>query len=138
MEPDASERVKYGSLLKEEAGGLPIMVQHEALEAQGLTTQWQDAVGLVYSLPPALILQLDARIDELDMGRSGTRADECDGSDGSDDDEEDGVERERDRASERCATTVANQQTLLSQLQRGSGPRVLRNVARTDYSGLGS
>ena len=85
---------------------------------------------------PALILQLDTRIDELDAG---TRVNDPDryGSDGSDDGE-DGLERERDRGTERRATTAANHQTLLAQLQRGSGTRVLRNVVRTDYSGLGS
>ena len=45
--PDASEKIKYGSIIKEEDGS-PIMVRRESMEARGLTSIWQDEVGLVY------------------------------------------------------------------------------------------
>ena len=131
MVPDASEKIKYGSIIKEEDGS-PIMVRRESMEARGLTSIWQDEVGLVYVLPTELYSQLDERLNEVEAGGAMRVGDDA----GSDADVSDD-EHEQDRATEQRATAAANQQTLLLQLQRGLGAQVeLRAVPRTDYSGM--
>ena len=109
------------------------------MEARGLTTTWQDAVGLVYILPVELCSQLDDRLDELQMGNANGASSSNAGLDNSDSDDEQNVEHQQDRATEQRTTAAATQQTLLVQLQRGQGARMqLRSVPRTNYSGMGS
>ena len=104
--PNASEKIKYGSIIKGEDGS-PIMVRRESMEARGLVTTWQEEVGLVYTLPTELCSQLDERLDELEAGGA-TRVDAGSDAELSDD------EHDEDRATEQRATASALQQTLCS------------------------
>ena len=118
---NASERVRYGVLLKR-ADRSPYVLQRESFATAGITSSWDAELGLVYELPETLVEELDDVLEEraaplapLAVSAQDQASDE---------------ESDEDEQSERRASTAANGQTLLVQLQRGQAP--LHRPQRTD------